>query len=95
MELWKIRNGETIAQSSKELSEEEIYYCDESHTMFNYQRLYKGERTPQGNKVMERISENSKTQTDWPRKCFQIDGNQTYESAMMCWESPDDLDKPV
>ena len=47
MELWKIRNGETIAQSSEELSEDEIHHCDESHAMFDDQRLYKGEKTQQ------------------------------------------------
>ena len=45
MELQKIRNGETIAQTSEELSEDEIHHCDESHTAFDDQRLYKGERT--------------------------------------------------
>ena len=44
MELWKIRNGETIAKSSKGLSEEEIHYCDESHAMFNDHRLHKLEK---------------------------------------------------
>ena len=90
MELWKIKNGETIVQSSKELSEEEIHYCDKSHATFNDQRLYKGEKTQQGNEVMKSISDTSKAQKDWPRKCFQIDKNETYESAMMCWESLDD-----
>ena len=87
MELWKIRNGETIVQSSKELSEDEIHYCDKSHAMFNDQRLYKGERTQQGNEVTKSISDTSKTQKGWPRKHFQIDKNEAYESAMMCWES--------
>ena len=45
MELWKIRNGESIAKSSEELSEEETHYCDDSLETFNDQRLYKGERT--------------------------------------------------
>ena len=90
MELRKIRNGETIAQSSEELSEEEIHYCDEGHAMFSDQRPYKGEKTQQGNKVTESISDRSKAQKDWPRKRFQIDKNETYESAMMCWESLDD-----
>ena len=49
MELWNIRNGETTAQSSEELSEEEIHYCDKSHATFNDQGLYKGEKTQQGN----------------------------------------------
>ena len=38
---------------------------------------------------MESISDKSKAQKDWPRKRFQIDENETYESAMMCWESLD------
>ena len=90
MEPWKIQNGETIAQSSEELSEEEIHYCDEGHAMFSDQRPYKGEKTQQGYKVTESISDRSKAQKDWPRKHFQIDENETYESAMMCWESLDD-----
>ena len=90
MELWKIRNGETIVQSSEELSEEEIHYCYKSHATFNDQRLYKGEKTQQGNEVMKSISDTSKAQKDWPRKHFQIDENKTYESGMMCWESLDD-----
>ena len=58
--------------------------------MFNDQRLYKGEKTQQGNEVMKNISDKSKGQKDWPRKHLQIDKNETYESAMMCWESLDD-----
>ena len=61
--------------------------------MFNDQRLYKGEKTQQGNEVMESISDKSKVQKDWPRKSFQIDENETYESAMMCWESLDDSEQ--
>ena len=64
-------------QSSKELSEEEIHYCDESRATFNDQRLYKGEKTLQGNEVTKSISDTSKAQKDWPRKCFQIDKNKT------------------
>ena len=84
MEIRKIRNGETIAQSSKEFSEDEIHHCDKSHAMFDDQRLYKGEKTQQDDKVTKSISVTSKAQKDWPRKCFQIDGNENYESAMMC-----------
>ena len=87
MELW---NRETIAQSSEELSEEEIHYCNESHAMFYDQRLYNGEKTQQGNDVMESFSDKSKAQKDWPRRRFQMDENKTYKSAMMCWESLDD-----
>ena len=39
MELRKIRNGESIAKPGEELSKEETHYCDDSHTMFNDQRL--------------------------------------------------------
>ena len=89
MELRKIQNGETIAQSSEELGKEEIHYCDKSHTTFNDQRLYKGEKTQQDHEVTESIIDESKAQKDWPRKCFQMDENKNYESAMMCWESLD------
>ena len=30
---------------------------------------------------------------DWPRKHFQIDKNETYESAMMCWENLDNSEQ--
>ena len=49
LELRKIQNGEAIVQSSEELSEEEIHYCDESHATFDDQRLY---RRGKHNKVM-------------------------------------------
>ena len=93
MELWKIWNGETIAQTSEELSEDEIHHCDESHAMFNDQRLYKGEKTQQDDIVTKSISATSKEQKNWPRKCFQINENKNYESAMMCWESLDDSEQ--
>ena len=95
MELRKIQNGETIAQSSEERSEEEIHYCDESYAMFNDQRPYREEKTQQGSEVMKRISDASKAQKDWPRKRFQIDENKTYESAVMCWESLDDSEPEI
>ena len=56
MELRKIWNGETIVQTSKELSEDEIHHCDESRAMFNDQRLYKGEKTQQDDEVTKSIS---------------------------------------
>ena len=87
MELRKIQNGESIAKTSKELSEEETFYHNDSHTTFNDKRLYKGEETPQYHEVTKSISEESKAQKDWPRKCFQMDEKEPYESAMMCWES--------
>ena len=93
MELWKIWHGETITQTSKELSEDEIHHCDESHAMFNDQRPYKGEKTQQDDKDTKSISDTSKAQKDWPRKCFQIDENENYESAMMCWESLEDSEQ--
>ena len=93
MELRKIWNGKTIEQSSKELSEDEIHHCDESHATFNDQRLYKGEKTQHDDKVTKSISVTSKAQKDWPRKCFQIDENENYKSAMMCWESLEDSEQ--
>ena len=39
---------------------------------------------------MESISDESKAQKDWPRKCFQMDEKEPYKSAMMCWDSLDD-----
>ena len=66
---------------------------DESHATLNDERLYKGEKTQQGNEVMKRISDASKAQKDWPRKRFQIGKNETYESAMMCWESLEDSEQ--
>ena len=93
MELRKIRNGESILQSGKELSKEETHYCDNSHAMFNDQRLYKGEKTQQDHEVMESISDESKAQKDWPRKRFQMNENGTYESAIMSWESLDDSEQ--
>ena len=93
MELWKIQNGESIAQSGEDLGEEEIHYCDDCHATFNDQRLYKGVKTQQDHEATESISDESKAQKDWPRKRFQMDENETYESAMMCWESLDDSEQ--
>ena len=93
MELWKIRNEETIAQTSKELSEDKIHHYDESHAMFDDQRLYKREKTPQDDEVMKIVSVTSNAQKNWPRKCFQIDENENYKSAMMCWESLEDSEQ--
>ena len=93
MELWKIRNGESIAKPGKGLSEEETHYCDDSHATFNDQRLYKGEKTQHDHKATESISDESKVQKDWPRICFQMDDKEPYESAMMCWESLDDSEQ--
>ena len=61
--------------------------------MFNDQRLYKGEKKQQDNEAMESISDESKVQKDWPRKHFQMDKKEPYESAMMCWESIDDSEQ--
>ena len=93
MELQKIQNGESIAKPGEELSVEETHYCNDSHTMFNDQRLYKGEKTQQDHEAMESISDESKPQNDWPRKCFQMDEKEPYKSAMMCWESLDDSEQ--
>ena len=80
-------------QSGEELSKEETHYCDDSHAMFNRQRLYKGEKTQQDDEATETISDESKGQKDWPRKHFQMDENETYESAMMYWESLDNSEQ--
>ena len=44
MELRKIRNGESIAKNSEELSEEETHNYNDSHTAFNDKKLYKGRK---------------------------------------------------
>ena len=44
MELRKIRNGELTTKTGKELSKEETYYHNDSHTTFNDQRLYLGRK---------------------------------------------------
>ena len=90
MELGKTQNGESIVKPVDELSKKETHYCDDSHAMFNDQRLYKGEKTQQDHEATESISDENKVQKDWPRKRFQMDGEEPYESAMMCWESLDD-----
>ena len=93
IELRKIRNGDLIVKNGEELSEEETHYCNDSHTTFNDQRLYKREKTQQDHVATESISDESKAQKDWPRKCFQMDKKEPYESAMMCWESLDDSEQ--
>ena len=72
MELWKIRNGESIAKSGEEPSVEETHYYNDSHTMFNDQKLYNGEETQQEHEATESVSDKSKAQKDWPRKRFQM-----------------------
>ena len=61
--------------------------------MFDDQRLYKGEKTQQDDEVMKSVSDTSKAQKNWPRKHIQIDKNENYEPAMMCWESLEDSDQ--
>ena len=80
-------------KSGKELSEEETHYCNDSHTTFNDQRLYKGEKTQQDHEATESISDEIKVQKDWPRKCVQMDEKEPYKSAMMCWESLDNSEQ--
>ena len=58
--------------------------------MFNDLRLYKGDKTQQDHEATESISDESKEQKDWYRKCLQMDKKEPYKSAMMCWESLDD-----
>ena len=93
MELQKIQNGETIAQTSKELSEDEIHHCDECHATFDVQRLYNGEKTQKDGEVMKSVSVTRKAQKNWPRECSQNDENKNNESAMMCWESLEDSEQ--
>ena len=76
MELQKIWNGETIAKTSEELSEDEIHDCDESHATFNEQRLYKGEKEQKDCYDMMSESVSSKAQKNWTRKRFQINENK-------------------
>ena len=85
MELCKIRNGKKLCNPQKNSVMKIPTYND--------QRLFNGEKTQQGNKVTESFSEKSKAQKDWPRKHFQMDNNETYKSAMMCWESLDNSGK--
>ena len=93
MELWKLRNRESIAKSGEEPSVEETHYYNDSHTTFHDQRLYKGEETQQEHEATKSISDESKVQKDWPRQHFQMDKKEPYESAMMCWESLDDSEQ--
>ena len=93
MELWKIRNGESITKTGEELSKEETHYHNDIHTTFNDQRLYYGQETQQDHKATESISDESKLQKDWPRKRYQMDEKEPYESAKMCWEILDDSEQ--
>ena len=56
LELRKIQNGETIGQTSEELSEDGI----QSHAILDDQRLYKGEQTQQDDEGMTSVSVTSK-----------------------------------
>ena len=96
MELWKIRNGKMITQTSEEHSEKEtINICDESHAMFDDPRLYKGDTAQQDCDNTRSVSVSSEVQKNWPRKCFQINKNKSVESAMMCWENLEDCEKKL
>ena len=94
MELWKIRNGKTIMQTSEEHSEKEMNdLCDESHVMLSDLRLYNGERAQKERDDTTSESVSSEVQRNWPRKSFQINKNKRIESAMMCWESLEDSEQ--
>ena len=81
-------------KTSEEHSEKEtIDLCDESHAMFDDLRLYKGEKTQQDCNDKMSVSVSSKAQKNWPRKCFQINKNKNYKSAMMCWKSLEDSEQ--
>ena len=93
MELWKIRNGEMIAQTSEEHSEKEIYHCNESHFMLDDPRLYEGEKAQQDGDESKSVSVSSEVQKNWPRKCFQINENKSDKSPSMCWENLEDSEQ--
>ena len=94
MELRKIQNRKMLTQTSEEHSEKEtINLCNESHATFDDLRLYKGEKTQQDCNDMMSVSVSSKAQKNQPRKCFQINENKNYESAMICWESLEDSEQ--
>ena len=94
VELQKIRNGKMVTHTSEEHGEKEtINHYDESHATFDDLWLYKGEKTQQDYDDMKSISVTSEAQKNWPRKCFQINKNKNYESAMMCWESLEDSEQ--
>ena len=42
---------------------------------------------------MKSVCVSSEAQKNWLRKCFQINKNKNYESAMMCWESLEDSEQ--
>ena len=61
--LWKIKNGKTNTQISKENSEKElINLCDESHVTLSDLRLYKGEKEKKDCDDMMSESVSSKAQ---------------------------------
>ena len=94
MELQKIRNGKAIAQTSEEHSEKEmIDTCDERHVMLDDSRQYKEEKAQGDYDNTKSISVSSEVQKNWPRKHFQINENNSVESAMMCWETLEDSDQ--
>ena len=70
-----------------------INHYDESHATLDDLRLYKRERTQQDYDDTKSISVTSEAQKNWTRKCFQINENKNYESAMMCWESLEDSEQ--
>ena len=94
LELQKIQNEKKIAQTSEEHSEKEVIYpCDESHVMLNDPRQYKEVREQQDYDDTKSVSVSSEAQKNWPRKCFQINKNNSIESAMMCWENLEDSEQ--
>ena len=61
-----------IAQSSEELSEDEIHHCGKSHATFDDQRLYKGEKKQQDNEVTKSISVTSKGRKTGPENAPRL-----------------------
>ena len=80
-------------KSVEELNKDGTYHHNDSHTTFTDQQLYCEEGIPQDHEVTESTSDEIKAQKDWPRKCYQMDEQEPYESAMMCWESLDNSEQ--
>ena len=84
----------TTMQISKENSEKELIdLCNESHVMLGDLRLYKGEKEQKDCDNMMSESIASKAEITWPRKGFQTNEDEGVESAMMCWENPEDSEQ--
>ena len=66
MELRKIRNRETIVQTSEEHSEKEIYHCKESNVTIDDPRIYRGKKAQPDGDDMKSVSVSSEAQKTGP-----------------------------